>query len=56
MTLNYLFHLQEVIQVKDSKQMPVSGKQEYGTAKGQEASTSSIRYGDDMRNGGGKKK
>lgn len=39
----------------EKKQMPVSGVQNYGKPTGQPTSTSQIKYGDDLRNGGGKK-
>jgi hypothetical protein len=39
-----------------TKQMPVSGTQNYGSAIGKPAETGSIKYGEDLRNGGGSKK
>ena len=39
-----------------AKQMPVSGVQQYGNATGKPESTSQIKYGEDLRNGGGSKK
>jgi len=37
------------------KQMPVKGTYSYGKATGLPKSTSKIKYGDDLRNGGGKR-
>lgn len=49
--------LKEVRKVaKNKKQMPVKGVYIYGTPTGQPKSTSVIRYGSDLRDGGGKRK
>lgn len=39
-----------------SKQMPVTGVFEYGNATGKPASQGKVKYGEDLRNGGGSKK
>jgi hypothetical protein len=43
-------------QQKSGSQMGVGGSQDYGKATGKPASTGKIKYGDDLRNGGGSKK
>lgn len=41
-------------QQTQTKQMPVSGIQQYGNATGKPAETTQVKYGDDLRNGGKK--
>lgn len=41
---------------QDKKQMPVGGNFTYGGSTGKPASQSSIKYGEDLRTGGGNKK
>jgi len=41
---------------KNKKQMPVKGVFTFGNPTGQPKTTSVIKYGSDLRDGGGKKK
>lgn len=41
---------------QSGKKMPVGGNFSYGNASGKPASQGNIKYGEDLRNGGGKKK
>lgn len=46
----------ETMKQSKTKQMPVGGVFQYGNATGKPASTGKIKYGSDLRDGGGKKK
>lgn len=44
-----------MVKQQEGKQMPVGGVYQYGNATGKPQSTSKIKYGSDLRDGGGKK-